>query len=185
MYRVFRWLLLAFIAVPLIELYLLIGIGQSIGFWPTVALTLVTGVVGSTLARREGLRVLQEWRAALNELRSPAEGILEGLMILVAGALLITPGIITDTVGFLLLIPGARRAFVRPLRRAVERHIERGRLRVVHSGEPPGGFPFYSSAPPPPAPTPFPRRSEGGVVETTGEAVGDGDERDHGGNHSR
>jgi UPF0716 protein FxsA len=124
-------LILLFVVVPLSELYLLLWVGSRIGFWPTVGITLVTAVVGGSLARREGLKVWRAWRHALANLEPPAQGIIEGMLVLVGGTLLITPGLMTDAVGLLLLFPATRRRVAQRVRRAVEGRIASGQIRVV------------------------------------------------------
>ena len=106
-------LLILFIAVPLIELALLLWIAQHIGGWETFALVVVTGFVGASLARAEGLKTMRQIQRALAEGRMPGDALLQGAMILVAGALLVTPGVMTDAVGLLLLIPATRRRIAR------------------------------------------------------------------------
>jgi len=101
-------LLLLFIMVPLAELALLIEVGKRIDVGPTLGLIVVTGLVGAWLARREGLRTLTRIRTDLAAGRLPADQLIDALLILIAGALLVTPGIMTDVVGFLLLIPPVR-----------------------------------------------------------------------------
>lgn len=124
-------LLLLFTTVPLVELALLLWIGARIGVGPTIALILVTGVAGASLARLQGLATWRRFQAALAAGRLPGAELLEGLLILVAGALLLTPGVLTDAVGFLLLVPPARRWIV-------GRAEVRLRARVVTGGRPPG-----------------------------------------------
>jgi len=102
-------LLVLFTLVPIIELFLLIKLGELVGFWPTVALVIGTGALGAFLTRLEGLRVLRQVRAEFQEGRVPTDRLLDGLLIIVAGAVLLTPGLITDAVGFFLLIPPGRR----------------------------------------------------------------------------
>lgn len=101
-------LLLLFTIVPLTELLLLIEIGERIGPIPTIALVLFTGTLGAWLAKSQGvktwLRIQQEWSGG----KIPTETLLEGLLILVAGAVLLTPGILTDLAGFFLLTPWGR-----------------------------------------------------------------------------
>ena len=111
-------LLLLFTLVPLIELFLLVKLGDVIGFWPTVALVVTTGALGAILTRMEGLRVLRQAQADFQQGRVPTDRLLDGLLILVAGAVLLTPGLITDAVGFFLLVPPGRR-MVRKLVSAV------------------------------------------------------------------
>jgi UPF0716 protein FxsA len=101
-------LLILFTVVPLIELALLIKLGEVIHFWPTIGLILLTGVIGAALARYEGLRTVRQIQDELNQGRMPGKQLVDALMILVAGALLVTPGILTDGVGFSLLLPPVR-----------------------------------------------------------------------------
>lgn len=101
-------LLLAFTLIPLVELFLLLRFAQLTGPLTTVAVVIVTGVIGSLLARRQGLLAWSRFRMALAEGRMPAREIQDGLLIAFAAALLLTPGLLTDTLGFLLLIPGFR-----------------------------------------------------------------------------
>lgn len=126
-----KYLFLAFTVVPLLELYLLISIGQWAGAGPTIGLVLVTGLLGAWLAKREGRRVMRSWRAAVAQGRLPEDGILNGALVLVGGVLLITPGVLTDAVGLLLLIPPTRRWIAAGLRRALARRMEAGTLRVT------------------------------------------------------
>ena len=109
------WLLLAFIAIPLIEIALFIQVGGFIGLWPTLAIVLLTAVVGSWLVRMQGAAAMANLRGSMRELRDPTEPIAHGAMILLAGALLITPGFFTDTMGMLLLVPAVRAAVLRYL----------------------------------------------------------------------
>lgn len=103
------WKLLAlFTIVPMVELGLLLWVGSLIGFWPTFAIVLITGITGSILARREGLRAWRAINEALAAGQLPANELVDGLLILVAGAFLLTPGVLTDVAGISLLIPPAR-----------------------------------------------------------------------------
>ena len=130
----FTRLLLLFTVVPLVELYLLIEVGSIIGGLNTILLVLVTGVVGAFLAKLEGLRTLGQIQRNLSQGIVPAEEMLDGVIILVAGLLLITPGILTDAFGFLMLIPTTRNAFKRWLRRRFDRAS--ARIRTYHQGGP-------------------------------------------------
>jgi UPF0716 protein FxsA len=116
-------LLVLFVTVPLLELYLLVRIGEAIGLGPTIGLVLVTGALGASLARAQGLATWARFQRTLAAGGLPAQELVEGLLILVAGAVLLTPGVLTDAVGFLLLVPRVRR-------RLVERLEERLRGRV-------------------------------------------------------
>lgn len=107
---VFLRLAVLFILVPLLELYLLIKLGSHIGGPATIAIVVVTGLIGAGLARSQGLKVMGEVRGSLAAGEMPADAIVDGLLILVAGAVLLTPGLLTDALGFFLLIPRGRRA---------------------------------------------------------------------------
>ena len=109
----FGKLVLLFIAIPVLELALFIKIGGAIGLGPTLAIILLTAVLGAWLARQQGLRVLEGVRAELAAGKLPQSSLVDGLLILFAGALLLTPGFLTDTFGFLLLAPPFR-AMLRP-----------------------------------------------------------------------
>jgi len=105
-------LLAAFIFIPLIELYLLIQLSTATSVWTTIAIVVTTGILGSMLARREGTMAWVRFQKALSEGRMPSREIQDGLMIVFAAALLLTPGLLTDFLGFTLLVPPGR-AFVR------------------------------------------------------------------------
>ncbi len=124
------WLFLVFVAVPLIEIALFIQIGGWLTLWPTLALVVITAVIGTALVRRQGLQVLRDAQRALDELGDPLAPLAHGAMILFAGALLLTPGFLTDAFGFVLLIPAVRIAL---LRWAV-----RNRIHVTVFGARPG-----------------------------------------------
>ena len=104
----FLKLLLLFTVVPILELALLIQIGRAIDVGPTIALVILTGVVGAALARHQGLRTLGRIQEQLARGAMPAMEMVDGLMILLAAAVLIAPGVITDCFGLILLIPPAR-----------------------------------------------------------------------------
>jgi UPF0716 protein FxsA len=101
-------LLLVLIAVPLLELALLIKLGTLIGLWPTVAIVLVTGVAGAFVLHRQGTAALARAMAEAGQGRAPVGAVLEGAFLVVAGALLLSPGLITDALGLLLLVPPLR-----------------------------------------------------------------------------
>lgn len=105
----FLRLLLAFVLIPLIELYLLLRIADHTGILATVGLVIATGVAGSYLAKREGARAWRRFREATAQGGLPSEEIQDGLMIVFAAALMLTPGLLTDATGFVLLIPAGRR----------------------------------------------------------------------------
>jgi UPF0716 protein FxsA len=131
-------LALLFIAVPILELALLIEIGRRLGTGPTLAVVIVTGLLGAWLTRRQGLGVIRQVRTEVAARRVPTDQLADGAMILVAGALLITPGLLTDAFGFFCLIPAGREVLKRAIRRRFVAAIQEGRVRVtVHRSESP------------------------------------------------
>ncbi len=127
-------LLLLFIALPALELWLLIEIGRRIGTLNTVAIIVLTGAVGAALARHQGLQVIGDIQGALERGRVPGEAWVEGALILVSAALLVTPGVLTDAFGFLCLIPGPRRALSRVILSRLQSGMRSGRFRVYTQG---------------------------------------------------
>ena len=104
------WILFALlIGVPLIEIYLFVELGGSIGTWPTIGLVVLTAVAGSAMLRAQGRRVLARAQEKIHRGEPPVADLLDGIGLLLAGALLLTPGFLTDGVGFALLLPAARR----------------------------------------------------------------------------
>lgn len=121
-------LLLLFILVPAVELILLISIGQWIGAFPTIALIILTGALGAYLARLQGVQVLNQIRGEFRTGRLPAGSLVDGAMVLVAGAFLMTPGILTDALGLLCLIPATRRVIKSYAWTRLERAVRNGNL---------------------------------------------------------
>lgn len=121
----FGLLVLLFIGVPLLEVALLVKLGTVIGFWETIALQVFTGFAGAALARWQGFMVWMRIQESLDRGEVPAGDAIDGLLILAAGLTMLTPGLITDATGFLLLFPPTRAAFKRfvylKLKRAAER----------------------------------------------------------------
>ncbi len=102
-------LVLLFTAIPLIEIYLLVKVGTAIGVLPTALVVVGTGVIGATLARREGVSVWRRMKGKLGRGELPAEELIDGVILLISGAFLLTPGIVTDVLGLAGLIPFFRR----------------------------------------------------------------------------
>lgn len=109
------WLFWLFVAVPIIEIALFIQVGGLIGLWPTLAIVILTALVGTALMRSQGAQALGEVQRSFNEMRDPTRPLAHGMMILIAGMLLLTPGFFTDTLGLLLLVPAVREAVMRHL----------------------------------------------------------------------
>jgi UPF0716 protein FxsA len=101
-------LFLLFVTVPVIELFLFLVLGQRIGLGATFAIVLLTGFLGAYLAKSQGLKAIARYQESLAQGRLPHEAIIDSLLILVAGVLLLTPGFLTDAVGFALLTPSIR-----------------------------------------------------------------------------
>ncbi|WP_170335788.1 FxsA family protein [Ruegeria arenilitoris] len=113
------YLFLAFLLVPIIEIALFIQVGGLIGLWPTLAIVVLTAVLGTVLVRTQGRMALGQLQKSFAELDDPTEPLAYGAMILLSGALLLTPGFFTDAIGFALLIPAVRLAVFRYLRSKV------------------------------------------------------------------
>ena len=126
-------ILILFITVPIVELFLLIEIGQRVGTLATVGLIIGTGVVGASLARQQGISTLARLRNDLHAGQLPAEPIFDGVLILLAAVVLITPGVLTDLVGFLCLVPAYRRFVKRFLKRRFERAVQTAAVSVTNA----------------------------------------------------
>lgn len=126
---------LFFIAVTSIELALLLEVARTIKWGPTILLILFTGFLGASLTRQQGFKVLQDISGALQRGQMPAREILHGVCILLAGAFLVTPGLLTDIFGFSLLIPAFRSMMLNTFQARIERWIQNNTVVVQ-----PGGF---------------------------------------------
>lgn len=124
-----------FTVVPLAELALLIKLGTRIGTANTLLLVVATGAAGAWLAREQGLRVIREFNAAAREGRVPADQLMDGFLVAVGGALLITPGVMTDLVGLALVAPWSRRAVREYLKKRMSAQVS-----VVSFRSGPAGF---------------------------------------------
>ena len=124
--------LLLFITIPVIEMYILILVGSQIGALTTIALVVLTATIGLWLFRREGFATIQNLQRKLHTGEIPGRELLEGVMLLVGGALLLTPGFVTDGIGFVCLLPGLRKPIAEWL-------IKRGLLTMTQ------GFTIHSS----------------------------------------
>lgn len=120
------WLFLLFVILPIVELSILIEVGKAISVGPTIALVLLIGAIGAALARRQGLSALRRIQGELAAGRMPSAELSDGILILLAGVLMIMPGFLSDLVGILLLIPQTRALF----RRAAGRYF-RSRVQVM------------------------------------------------------
>lgn len=129
---------IAFVTVPILEIVIFMEIGEIIGFWPTIGIIILTAMIGTGLLRHQGLATLRKAQASLEQNRFPVEEVFDGLCLLVAGVLLLTPGFFTDAVGFFLFVPVFRGFFRGILARSL---IASGRVHVHSAGFPPGEGP--------------------------------------------
>ena len=123
-------LLFLFTVVPLVELALLIKVGQVIGVLNTVALVVLTGLLGATLARVQGFGVLRRIQDELATGQLPGDSLFDGVLILAGALLLLTPGILTDAFGFALLLPPSRNLVKRFLKRYFQKKLADGEIQV-------------------------------------------------------
>jgi UPF0716 protein FxsA len=147
-----------FVVVPLVELALLIQVGQWMGVWPTVLLVAVTGLAGLVLVRREGTRTFIRIQTEVNAGRLPHRALLDGACLLVAGAFLMTPGVLTDVLAFALLLPSGRSLIARSVLARLRRGMEAGTVQFQMFG---GGSPRQGGA----GFGPGPRRRAGSDAE--------------------
>lgn len=127
------YLILLFTLVPVIELTLLIRIGQYIGLGATIAIVVFTGVTGAYLAKMQGFITLHRIQQDVNQGRMPADKLFDGVLILLSGILLLTPGFLTDLIGFLGLIPLTRNLFKDWLKKKAEGMIRDGKVITISS----------------------------------------------------
>jgi UPF0716 protein FxsA len=137
------YLFLLFTLVPLVELAILIRIGYATEWWVPLLLVILTGIIGAALARWQGFHVLERIRGDLRAGRMPTESLIDGFLVLLAGILLVTPGVVTDVAGCVLLIPPIRALVKRAALAWAKRNIE---VRMSTAGEAfrsggPGGRP--------------------------------------------
>lgn len=123
-------LILLFTITPIVELYILFQLSGVMGPWSTIGLVLVTGVAGAYLAKSEGKLIINKIKMELNQGKLPGNQLLNGLCVLIGGALLLTPGILTDILGFSLVIPGLREIFKVYLKRKFKKVIEEGDINI-------------------------------------------------------
>ncbi|EON93872.1 FxsA cytoplasmic membrane protein [Marinobacter lipolyticus SM19] len=165
--------LFLFIVMPIAEMAVLIKVGGMIGVLNTIGLVLLTAVVGAWLLRQQGLATLLRANQRLNSGELPAKEVAEGLVLAVGGALLLTPGFITDTIGFLCLIPGTRHWFVAQV---LKRLVVSGQTRSFHFQAGGGQGPFGNRENPFGQQRPFDRDANGDIIDGK---YRDETERDH------
>ncbi|XQW85463.1 FxsA family protein [Thalassotalea piscium] len=115
----FRVLFLLFILIPIIEISVLMKVGAWFGLWPTIAIVIITAWLGAKYVKQQGLATLNSLQNKMAQGQMPSDEIVEGLLLLVAGVLLVTPGFVTDLLGLLLLLPLIRKSIIKK----VQQHI--------------------------------------------------------------
>jgi UPF0716 protein FxsA len=123
-------LFLLFALIPVVELALLIKIGSIIGTFNTVTIVILTAIIGAYMVKMEGLGVMYRIQQNMQEGIFPAEELINGMMILLAGALLLTPGFFTDAIGFLMVFPPSRNYIKRIARRYIEKRMSTGEINI-------------------------------------------------------
>jgi UPF0716 protein FxsA len=144
-------LVLLFIVVPIAELYVIVKVGEAIGLWPTLALLLADAMLGSLLLRHQGRSAWRRFNEAIAARRFPGREVVDGVLIVIGGTLLLTPGFLSDIVGLFLLVPPTRALVRRLLRR-----VAIGRFAVVGFGSGRGPFGPGGGGPGPFGPGPGP-----------------------------
>lgn len=128
----FGKLLALFIGLPLIELIILVKLGEVFGFWPTIGLVVITGIVGASLAKAQGFMVYNRIQQELSVGRIPTDQLVDGLLVLIGGVVLLTPGLLTDVFGFCMLIPPVRNFAKGILKKRFSGMVQRGQANVVY-----------------------------------------------------
>lgn len=142
----FGSLFLLFTLVPALELYLLFQVGGVIGGFNTIMLIIVTGIVGAALAKSQGLSILNRIQTEMQKGELPGDQIIQGLMVFAGGLLLLTPGFMTDIIGFSLVAPGTRHLLIVLVKKMLEKSIQSGNVHFSTFGRA-GGFQYtYSSS---------------------------------------
>jgi UPF0716 protein FxsA len=126
-----RYLFLLIIIIPALDISVLLFSGKMIGVWPTLAFIILTGVIGAYLAKREGLQTIRRAQEQLRYGQIPGEAVLDGICILIGGTLLLTPGFITDLLGFLMLFPPTRKLFKFFMKNSFRKWIDRGNIKII------------------------------------------------------
>jgi UPF0716 protein FxsA len=126
-----KFIFLFLVIVPAAEIAILLLSGQTIGIWPTILIIILTGFLGAFLAKQQGLETIRRTQDQLRRGMMPGDVILDGVSILVGGTLLLTPGFITDTMGFLLLAPPTRKMFKALMLKLFRNWIDKGTIKVI------------------------------------------------------
>jgi UPF0716 protein FxsA len=126
-----RYLFLAIVLIPAIEIAILLFFGQVIGVMPTILLIISTGILGAYLAKQQGLYTIRKVQENMQQGMMPGDALLDGVCILVGGTLLLTPGFVTDALGFLLLAPPTRKHFKNWLSKFFRKRMDKGTITII------------------------------------------------------
>ncbi|WP_071396006.1 FxsA family protein [Bacillus tuaregi] len=126
-----RVLILLFILVPAAEIGVLLFSGNTIGIWPTVALLIITGVLGSYLAKKQGMNAIRKVQEQLAYGRLPGDEILDGVCILLGGVMLLSPGFLTDILGLILLLPPTRAVLKPMILKLLQKWMNKGTYTII------------------------------------------------------
>ncbi|WP_066315434.1 FxsA family protein [Bacillus sp. FJAT-29814] len=127
-----RLFFILIVVVPAAEIGILLLSGKTIGFWPTLSLIILTGVLGTYLAKREGLQTIRRVQEQMAMGQIPGQALLDGICILVGGTLLLAPGFITDITGFLMLFPPTRKFFKLLIANFIRKRIQKGNIKIIN-----------------------------------------------------
>ncbi|RNF40853.1 FxsA family protein [Planococcus salinus] len=125
-----KWLFLALIIVPTLELALLIWAGGELGFFVTLALIIATGLLGAYLAKKQGLKAVRDIQQAMSDFQPPGDRLIQAALILVGGVLLLTPGFISDAVGFSLLFTPTQKFYKPMINKFIQKKVKTSRIIV-------------------------------------------------------
>lgn len=131
----FLRLIILFTFIPLLELMLLIKVGEQIGTLNTIAIVILTGVAGAGLARAQGFGIISKIQQELQNGQIPGESLIDGVMVLAGALLLLTPGLITDSIGFCFLLPATRKLLKKYIKSYFQRKINTGEIHANYTVE--------------------------------------------------
>jgi UPF0716 protein FxsA len=126
-----KYFFLLLVIVPAAEIGILLVSGQTIGVWPTILLIILTGFLGAYLAKQQGMETIRKTQDQLRRGAMPGDAILDGVSILIGGTLLLTPGFVTDILGFMLLAPPTRKFFKVLMMKVFRNWIDKGNIKVI------------------------------------------------------
>jgi UPF0716 protein FxsA len=126
-----RYLFILIIVIPAAEIGLLLFSGKTIGVWQTLLLIILTGVIGAYLAKKQGLQTIRKMQEQLGNGQIPGDAVLDGICVFIGGTLLLTPGFISDIIGFLMLFPPTRKIFKFFMLNYLKKRIHRGNIKII------------------------------------------------------